>query len=486
MRNNQRMRVLAVALSMSLAVGCINGTNPVRSRAETAGEAVSGGAASGSVTSGAAVGGESLDEENVTGSAISTAAPILTDEELAAYQPAMPGNVTIYGGSKRVRIRWSPVAEADGYCIYSRLSTEAGYAKVATVEGGEKKEYILKNLTQNASYSVVVSAYRVVGNQIAEGKVSRAVSAQTASVPATSKKAKLYPTKKKFTASPAYKKFANIKKYMNESRTFAIPGMIQTNVAGFHCTTMVPQAVCYAGNYLLICAYDYKGVENSVIYIVSKASKSYISTIVLPDNAKVDGMAYDGANVWITKGKKVACFPYSFVEEVIDSGSSYKKLSAYKSVCDVLTTASYMGYYDGILWVGEFSTSKSTLYGYSVTDKDTVPGLMQTRKMAAPVKVQGIAFGSDGTLILTQSYRTNSSKSGYISRIKTYLPSYANVAEDGTVKKNAARKTSKMPPMAGGVTVYGAYTYAVFSSSYYKSCQYPVDRVIAMKTTQLV
>ena len=52
--------------------------------------------------------------------------------------------------------------------------------------------------------------------------------------------------------------------------------------------------------------------------------------------------------------------------------------------------------------------------------------------------------------------------------------------------KNAALKVTTMPPMVEGLAVYGTYTYALFSSGYYTSCKYPVDRVIAMKTSKLV
>lgn len=52
--------------------------------------------------------------------------------------------------------------------------------------------------------------------------------------------------------------------------------------------------------------------------------------------------------------------------------------------------------------------------------------------------------------------------------------------------KNTALKVTTLPPMAEGLAVYGTYTYALFSSSYYKSCKYPVDRVIAMKTNKLI
>lgn len=89
-------------------------------------------------------------------------------------------------------------------------------------------------------------------------------------------------------------------------------------------------------------------------------------------------------------------------------------------------------------------------------------------------------------MILSRSYRTKKSKSGYISQIRTYKPSFGAPKSSGKVLKNAALKVTTMPPMVEGLAVYGTYTYALFSSSYYTSCKYPVDRVIAMKTSKLV
>ena len=106
--------------------------------------------------------------------------------------------------------------------------------------------------------------------------------------------------------------------------------------------------------------------------------------------------------------------------------------------------------------------------------------------MSVPSKTQGITFDSDGTLLLTRSYRTRKSKSGYISQIRTYRPSYQTEDSDGKIKKNAATKVTTLPPMAEGVAIYGTYSYVLFSSSCYTSCKYLVDRVLALKTSKLL
>ena len=436
--------------------------------------------------------GQPGGSEATSGSAVSSATPTATATatisvapNLSAYKPAAT-TVTARGGSSRVRVTWSKVTDASGYYIYARQSTEVSYQKVATVKDGNAVEYLHKSLAQNATYYYRVSAYRTINGIDVEGTLSSAASATTAAVSTTSKTAKKYSTKTKFTKSPAYLTYKKMKSAMNYTRTFPIPGMKTTNVAGFSCTTMVPQGMCLAGSYFLISAYDYKNTDYSVVYVVSRLSKSYITTIVLPSKAKVGGIAYDGTNVWISKGKAVASFPYSVVTDAVNAGKSYTELASYRSVYKLDATASYMGYNNNVLWIGTFSQSTSSMKGYSVTNKTTVPSLVPTYTMDVPSKTQGITFDSEGTLILSRSYRTKKSKSGYISQLRTYKPSFETPKSSGKVLKNAALKVTTMPPMVEGVTVYGTYTYALFSSSYYTSCKYPVDRVIAMKTSKLV
>lgn len=440
--------------------------------------------------------GTGANPETASGSAVGTATPLpgatatatptpMPEEDMTIYKTDAPV-VSVRGGSKRVRLNWKKISNADGYYIYSRPSTSSAYTKVATIKDGSKVEYDKKSLLQNTTYYFRMSAYRVVNGKTVESDLSAAVSAKTAAVSATSKAAKKYSTKASFQKSPAYKTYTKMKNKMNYSKSFAIPGMKTTNVAGFSSSSMVPQAICHAGSYLLISAYDSKGTDYSVIYVVSKAAKSYVTTIVLPSKAKVGGMAYDGTNIWISKGTSVASFPYSVVTDAVNSGSSFTTLASYRSICKVNGTASFMGYYNGILWVGKFSQSSSTMIGYSVANKTTSPSLMQTYTMAVPSKTQGITFNSDGTMILSRSYRTKASKDGYISQIRTYMPSYGSVGANGKILKNAALSTTKMPPMVEGMAVYGTYTYALFSSSHYTSCKYPVDRVIALKTNKLI
>lgn len=464
MKRKNLSKGIATCLAFAMLLGSIPNTGGISKAAE---------AGISDVASGGAV------EPTVT--------PIPTEvPDYSEYKPAKTG-LSARAGSSRVRLNWSKVANASGYYIYSRTSAETSYKKIKTITSGSTKEYTKTSLVNGTTYYYRIAAYRTINGVEVEGDLSSAVSATPASVSATSKTAKKYSTKAKFKASKAYKTYKKTKAALNYNKSFAIPGMKRTNVAGFGCTTMVPQGMCLAGSYFLISAYDYKNTDYSVIYVVSRSSKSYITTIVLPSKAKVGGLAYDGSNVWVSKGKAVASFPYSVVTEAVNSGKAYTNLAEYRSIYNLSSTASYMGYYDGILWVGTFNkSSSSTMNGYRLTNKETLPSLVKTNTMSVPSKTQGITFDADGTMILTRSYRTKKAKSGYISQMRTYKPSYSAASSSGKILKNAALKTTTLPPMSEGVAVYGTYTYTLFSSSYYKSCKYPVDRVLALKTNKLI
>lgn len=467
-------KYISLCLAFSMVASAAMGMGPERSKAAEGTGAVSGG----SISSGSAVS---------TTTPVPTTLPTVTPSatpDLDAYRlPAT--TLKARGGSKRVRLTWTAISGASGYYVYYRKASESAYVKGAAITQGTTTTYTKKSLEQGVEYYFCIAPYKTVNGTNVEGSLSSSVLVKTVSVAATSKKAEKYATKTSFQKSKTYKTYKRMRSYMNYSKSFAIPGMINTNVAGFGSTTMVPQGMCLAGSYFLITAYDYKKTDYSVIYVVSRAAKSYITTIVLPSKAKVGGIAYDGKNVWISKGTSVASFPYTVITDAVNGGSSYTELAAYNSVHKVNGTASYMGYYNGTLWVGSFKQTSSSMVGYTV-GKTTVPTLSAKYTMAVPAKTQGITFNSNGTLLLTRSYRTAKSKSGYISQIRTYIPSYSAVGAKGNIKKNTARAVTTLPPMVEGVAVYGTYTYTLFSSTYYKSCKYPTDRVIAMKTNKLL
>ena len=254
MKKKTWMKCIASCLTFVLLVTMV----PVQAAANTEKEGGTG-------TPGTASGGAAsiaTPTPTATASATPTATASATPAATATVNPTLyeldAPTVTARGGSNRVMLSWNKVTGASGYYIYSRKSSESVYQQTAVVKGADTVSYLIKSLPQNTTYYYRVAAYcEVSGTQI-EGKLSTAVSAKTAAVSATSKGAKKYSTKAAFTKSPAYKTYKKMRSAMNYNKSFAIPGMKTTNVAGFSCTTMVPQGLCLAGSYFLITAYDYK------------------------------------------------------------------------------------------------------------------------------------------------------------------------------------------------------------------------------------
>ena len=59
----------------------------------------------------------------------------------------------------------------------------------------------------------------------------------------------------------------------------------------------------------------------------------------------------------------------------VNAGTSYTELAAYKSVSTLDSTASFMGYYNNVLWIGTFRQATSTMKGYQINNKATLPSL---------------------------------------------------------------------------------------------------------------
>ena len=59
----------------------------------------------------------------------------------------------------------------------------------------------------------------------------------------------------------------------------------------------------------------------------------------------------------------------------VNAGTSYTELAAYKSISTLDSTASFMGYYNNVLWIGTFRQATSTMKGYQVNNKATLPSL---------------------------------------------------------------------------------------------------------------
>lgn len=490
-----KKRAIAMILSLGMILGNMsglgyenNGTGTDMIGVNAVAAAATGAAATGSGSAAGATGG-TVTEPSVPTNPAETEAPIPTDptvtEPVEIKAPVAPDITEIKGGSKRIKLYWNKVTGANGYYIYYSTTKNGTYTRLKTITSGATVRYVKKSLEQNKTYYFKISSYCLSGTKKIEGSKSAAVSAKTVAVAATSKAGKKYSTKAKFKKSPAYKKFTYLKN-ANYTKTFAIPGMKTTNVAGFANTKMVPQGTCLAGAYLLVSAYDKSGQDESVIYVLSKSSKSYITTVVMPNKTKLNALAYDGKNIWVTQGKKVSCFSYEIISKAVADGTNFTELAAFSATYPILTTGSCMAYYNGVLWAGAYNATATTkAYGYVLTTVNGKTTLSQEYSMTIPNRTRAISFDTEGYLYITRSAKANSGVSGYMSQVRSFKPSMTTPSKNGVIKKNAVLKQTKLPPMAMGATVHGSFLYTVFAGCKYANCKYVVDRVVAEKLTKL-
>lgn len=399
--------------------------------------------------------------------------------------PSNPSITKVKGGDKRVKVYWKKGSGADCYNLYYSTKAGSGFQLGATVPGTESKIRGIDGLKKKKKYYVKVEAVRTVSG-ITMKSESAVKSATTASAKAkaTSTKAKYFPTWKKFKKSKAYKAYKAFKKQVIYRLSVIIPGLKTTNVAGFNATRMVPQSVTFAGNYMLISAYDYSKKQESVIYVVNKSTRKYITTIVLPHTGHVGGITFDGINVWITYGKKLQSFKFTEVQNAVASGKPYYELYRITSVCPMPETVSYVVYYQNKIWAGAYSeTAKKYMYGYTILNKEGAPTLTNTNRMLMPNRTQGVAFTSAGKMIISRSCQTKKGRRGFMSRLDTYQPTW-NFSQY-SIKKNSKKKTVKMPPMNEGIAISGAYTYVIYESPSFSECKAPLDRVTAFKTKKI-
>lgn len=397
--------------------------------------------------------------------------------------PSIPSITKVKGGDKRLKVYWKKGSGAATFRIYVSGDGTDNYKLMATITNRSCKIAAVDGLKNKRTYRVKVEAVRTVSG-IEMTSVSTASSATTKKAKATSKKAKLYKTKAKFKKSAAWKKYKDFRQRVVYGKSYILPGLISTNVAGFSTTRMVPQSLTFAGQYLLISAYDYTKTQESVIYVMDKVTRKYKTTIVLPHTGHLGGLAYDGKNIWMTHGKKLECISYQTVKNAVKSGAAFVEIFDLLSVCTTPETVSYVSYYKGKLWAGAYSeTAKKYMYGYTIHNKSSVPTLSRTNRILMPNRTQGVAFTSGGKMIVSRSCQTMKGRSGFMSRIDTYKPTW-NLSKT-SIKKNKRKTSIKVPPMNEGIAIRGSYTYVIYESPAFSECQAPMDRITAFKTKEI-
>lgn len=380
-------------------------------------------------------------------------------------------------GDEKVRLTWNKINGATSYEIY--MGDEiSGYNLLDTLTDMTIQSYIVEGLELDEEYTFYMVAKKDYNGIVYEGVPSNLNTVLIEELPATSTQPKIFADKAAFKKSTAYSKIDFFKNNVNFKKSPVIPGLINTNVGGFTSTSMCPQGLTFAGDYLLMTAYDMAKEEQSVIYCMDKETGELLTTLILPSTAHVGGITYDGTNVWVTTGSRISALWYSDIEGAALSQAPYVEVS-FHSICKVGITASYITYYNDKLWVGSYDELKKTkLYSFNVEDFVTYMELEKVDTMTMPTRVQGIAFTEDGLMILSRSCQLYTGLRGYMRRIDIYQPDLSQEGS-GNIDLGSCVKFEYVPSMNEGIAINGNYLYVLFESAAFENASYRMDRICA-------
>lgn len=380
-------------------------------------------------------------------------------------------------GDGKVRLTWSQVNGATSYEIF--MGDEiSGYTLIDILTDMTTKSYIVEDLELDEEYTFCMVAKRDYNGIVYEGVPSDLKTVLIEELPATSTQAKIFADQAALKKSTAYTKIDFFKNNVNFKKSYVIPGLVNTNVGGFSSTSMCPQGITFAEDYLLMTSYDMSKEEQSVIYCIDKKTGELLTTLVLPTNAHVGGIAYDGSNIWVTTGTKISALWYSDIEDAALSEEPYVEVS-FHSICKVGITASYITYYNDKLWVGSYDElNKTKLYSFYVEDFGSYMELEKVDTMTMPTRVQGIAFTDDGLMILSRSCQLYTGLRGYMRRIDIYQPDLSQEGS-GSIDLGSSVKFEYVPSMNEGIAIDGKYLYVLFESAAFENASYRMDRICA-------
>lgn len=283
--------------------------------------------------------------------------------------------------------------------------------------------------------------------------------------------------------------------------TMPLPGLENTNVSGEGCSCMTPQGLCATEDFIFISAYcnvkkykteldenkyyfdnsqklekekDHK-THNSVIYIIDRHTGEYIKNLVLPDTNHVGGLASDGENIYIAKStdKQVSVITMKQVKRVLETKSLSVEVQ-YEYTADCFNNASFVVYYNDLLWVGVFNEKENgKLVAFNV-EKDSFR-LTEVAAVTIPAKANGASF----TDINGQVYLNVNSSYGRKNVSDMYLYS---VSDYGT-KDIQIKPVGKymMPPVMQNSCIYDGKMYYIFESA--ATCYSEVESVMNIKST---
>ncbi len=254
-----------------------------------------------------------------------------------------------------------------------------------------------------------------------------------------------------------------------------IPGIRQTNMGnGTVCNNMVTQGICVTNDYVLISAYCHDEKHNSVIYVMDKNTKKYLTTIVLSVEGNaglkkgnhVGGLAYGNDTVYIagSSENKVWKLPYEEVTCAVSTGKDVYSatISGIRNIGYIETTkASYIYWDDSFkeLFVGHFDEYKQDK-NY-MTSYDVNTGKATSSKIRLPLNTQGVTFGM---ITENQKYCICSKSLGKKNPSQIYVAKLEKVKDArGYVLTNWHCIT--VPNMSEDIQVWNETLYNCFESA---------------------
>lgn len=263
------------------------------------------------------------------------------------------------------------------------------------------------------------------------------------------------------------------------------------------CTSMTPQGLCIAGNYLLISAYCHTNTHNSVIYVLNKNNHEFVKEIVLKGRQHAGGLAYDKEHgiIWVSTNheKRASASGFSMRHMLQYDLEKMQEPITYTFEYDLYTLErdSFMTYADGYLYVGHFSNENDSVVQKFRIDKDgglkTKSGIelgihkeiaIPEEVMKIPEKTQGFAVYQD-KVILTQSYG--------LTKSELLVHNYSNVMHH-TDHRTTINKIV-MPQKLQQIYIAGKDLYVLFESAAYAYRAQPlpkVDRVLKLDLDKIL
>lgn len=249
-------------------------------------------------------------------------------------------------------------------------------------------------------------------------------------------------------------------------------------------TNQCPQGICTTDDYILVTAYSATKEAVGSLHVFDKESGEYLVTLGMKKKSHLGGIAFDGNSIWVchSDNQTLERIPYGFVQGLaakrsktcVDCTDSIKE---YK----VENRPSCITYYDGMLYVAtESHFLNSQMYAYKFEDDK----LKEKEIYRIPNKVQGVAFGTDGTVYLSTSYgRTKSS----------YLKVYDSLTALD-LKPTKPQMKVEMPPCSEEVTITDGELYVLFESAgskYFEGTDgngtsiSPIDKILSIQLSSL-